>query len=92
MSGQLPRRGRSIDLRAITSVAGNGRIEHTTLNARIACTVAGIRDVPIARGAAAPLAQPLRPAEWIHGANALGGPVLPERTDPPWTSAPPWSS
>ncbi len=31
-------------------------------------------------------------AEWIHGANALGGPVLPERTDPPWTSAPPWSS
>jgi len=82
VSGQLPRRGRSIDLRAITSVAGNGRIEHTTLNARIACTVAGIRDVPIARGAAAPLAQPLRPAEWIHGANALGGPVLPEPTVP----------
>jgi purine nucleosidase/pyrimidine-specific ribonucleoside hydrolase len=71
-----------IDLRAITSVAGNGRIEHTTLNARIACTVAGISGVPIARGAAAPLAQPLHPAVWIHGANALGGPVLPEPTVP----------
>ena len=71
-----------VDLRAITSVAGNGRIEHTTLNARIACTVAGIADVPIARGAAGPLAQALEPAEWIHGANALGGPELPEPTVP----------
>ena len=71
-----------IDLRAITSVAGNGRIEHTTLNARIACTVAGIHGVPIARGAAEPIAQPLEPAEWIHGANALGGPDLPEPTVP----------
>ena len=71
-----------IDLRAITSVAGNGRIEHTTLNARIACTVAGIHGVPIARGAAEPLAQELEPAEWIHGANALGGPELPEPTVP----------
>lgn len=66
-----------IDLRAITTVAGNGIIEHTTRNARIACTVAGIRDIPIAQGAGAPLAQPLRPADWIHGADALGGPSLP---------------
>ena len=38
--------------------------------------------MPIARGAGEPLAQPLKPAEWIHGANALGGPVLPEPTVP----------
>lgn len=68
----------AIDLRAITTVAGNGRIEHTSLNARIACTVAGISGVPIAQGAAAPLAQALKPADWIHGANALGGIDLPE--------------
>lgn len=69
-----------IDLRAITTVAGNGRIEHTTTNALVACTVAGIHDVPVARGASGPLKGELRPAEWIHGANALGGPTLPEPT------------
>ena len=42
----------AIDLRAITTVAGNGHIEHTSLNARIACTVAGISGIPIAHGAA----------------------------------------
>lgn len=69
-----------IDLLAITSVAGNGRIEHTTHNALVALTVAGISDVPVARGAGAPLEGDLRPAEWIHGANALGGPTLPTPT------------
>lgn len=68
----------AIDLRAITTVAGNGHIEHTSLNARIACTVAGISGIPIAHGAAGPLAQELKPADWIHGANALGGIDLPE--------------
>ncbi len=72
----------AIDLIGITTVAGNGRIEHTTHNALVACTVAGIEGVPVARGAARPLAQDLTPAEWIHGANALGGPVLPEPTTP----------
>lgn len=70
----------NIDLRGITTVAGNGTIEHTTHNALVACTVAGISDVPVARGAAAPLVQKLTPAEWIHGANALGGPELPTPT------------
>lgn len=70
----------AIDLRAITTVGGNGQLEFTTANARIACTVAGIEGVPIAAGAAQPIAGVLRPADWIHGANALGGPVLPEPT------------
>ncbi|UJP10369.1 nucleoside hydrolase [Microbacterium sp. KUDC0406] len=70
----------AIDLRAITTVGGNGLLEHTTRNARIACTVAGIDGVPIAAGAAEPLTGALHPAENIHGANALGGPELPEPT------------
>ena len=70
-----------IDLRAITTVAGNGRLEDTTRNAQIACTVAGI-DVPIAAGADRPLVRELRTAPHIHGDNALGGPVLPEPTVP----------
>ncbi|HKT56313.1 MAG TPA: nucleoside hydrolase [Microbacterium sp.] len=71
-----------IDLRAITTVGGNGLLEHTTFNARVACTVAGVSGIPIAAGAAHPLAGPLHPADWIHGPNALGGPVLPEPTVP----------
>jgi len=67
-----------IELRAITTVAGNGRLSDTTHNALVACTVAGIRDVPVAAGAAEPLAGQLHTADWIHGANALGGPHLPE--------------
>ncbi|MBS1906168.1 MAG: nucleoside hydrolase [Actinobacteria bacterium] len=68
----------AIDLRAITAVAGNGHIADTTRNALVACTVAGITDVPVARGAERPLVQELSIADWIHGANALGGPELPE--------------
>src|SRR4051812_20176227 len=71
-----------IDLRAITTVGGNGVLEHTTLNARIATTVAGIEDVPIAAGAARPLARDLQTAPHIHGDNALGGVDLPEPTTP----------
>jgi purine nucleosidase/pyrimidine-specific ribonucleoside hydrolase len=72
----------AIELGGITTVAGNGRIEQTTHNARVACTVAGIKGIPIARGAAHPLVADLKPAENIHGANALGGPELPEPTVP----------
>lgn len=71
-----------IDLRAITTVGGNGYLKYTTLNARIACTVAGIDGVPIAAGADRPLVRELHPAAHIHGENALGGPVLPEPTVP----------
>jgi purine nucleosidase len=71
-----------IDLRAITTVSGNGLLEHTTMNARVACTVAGIMDVPIAAGADQPLLRQATPAVWIHGDNALGGPELPEPTVP----------
>ncbi|SDR97421.1 nucleoside hydrolase [Microterricola viridarii] len=72
----------ALELRAITTVAGNGTLVHTTLNARIACTVAGISGVPIAAGADRPLVKPLATAEWIHGENGLGGPELPEPTVP----------
>ncbi|RLP75660.1 nucleoside hydrolase [Mycetocola tolaasinivorans] len=72
----------ALDLKAITTVSGNGYLEHTTHNARVACTVAGITGVPIAAGAAEPLERKLTPGTWIHGENALGGPELPEVTVP----------
>src|SRR5918996_5376744 len=52
-----------IELLAITTVAGNGTLERTTHNARAVCSMAGIRDVPIAAGAPGPLVGTLRTAE-----------------------------
>ena len=67
----------SLDLRAVTTVGGNVPLEHTRRNARIALTVAGVTDVPVAAGAEGPLRRVLETAEWIHGENGLGGPELP---------------
>ncbi|MEV0614535.1 nucleoside hydrolase [Nonomuraea sp. NPDC050404] len=67
-----------IDLRAITTVGGNGKLAHTTYNARVVTDLAGIAGVPISAGADSPMVRLLAPAEWIHGDNALGGPELPQ--------------
>ena len=72
----------SLDLAAVTTAGGNVPLEHTTRNARIALSVAGVTDVPVAAGAAGPLVRPLQTAEWIHGENGLGGPELPEPSVP----------
>ncbi len=66
-----------IDLLAITTVAGNGTLERTSYNARAVCSMAGIRDVPIAAGAAGPLVGTLRTAANVHGESGLGGADLP---------------
>lgn len=72
----------SIELLAVTTVGGNVPLEHTSRNARIVLSVAGIVGVPVAAGASGPLVRPLVTAEWIHGENGLGGPVLPEPSVP----------
>ena len=72
----------AIELLGVTTVGGNGQLEHTTNNARVALTVAGVDGVPIAAGADKPLRRELTPASWIHGDNALGGPELPTPTVP----------
>lgn len=72
----------TIDVRGITTVGGNVPLPLTTMNARVALTVAGVNDVPIAAGASGPLERELETAEWIHGENGLGGPELPTPTMP----------
>jgi inosine-uridine nucleoside N-ribohydrolase len=67
-----------VDLLAITTVAGNGTLERTTYNARAVCSLAGIRDVPIAAGAPGPLVGRLRTAAHVHGESGLEGAALPE--------------
>ena len=68
----------ALDLRAITTVAGNGTLAKVTRNARRVCTLAGVRDVPVAAGAEGPLRGALVTAEHVHGESALDGPPLPE--------------
>lgn len=69
-----------LDLRAITVVHGNQTVDRCLRNALAVCTVAGITDVPVARGADRPLVRPLRVAGDIHGETGLDGPLLPSPT------------
>src|SRR5579883_1275372 len=68
----------AIELVAITTVAGNQTVEKTTRNALKVCTLAGIRDVPVAMGMDRPLVRPARHAADIHGESGLDGPQMPE--------------
>ena len=67
-----------IDLLAITTVAGNQSVDKTTLNALKVCSLANIRDVPVARGMDRPLVRPARHAANIHGESGMDGPNIPE--------------
>jgi inosine-uridine nucleoside N-ribohydrolase len=68
----------AIDLRAITTVAGNGTLGQVTENALRVCTLAGITDIPVAAG---PAGGEIATAREIHGASALDGADLPEPAD-----------
>jgi purine nucleosidase/pyrimidine-specific ribonucleoside hydrolase len=68
----------AIDLRAITTVSGNGGLEAVTRNALLTCTHAGIRDVPVAAGCPGPLVSRPRVADDVHGASAMDGADLGE--------------
>lgn len=67
-----------VELRGVTTVAGNQTIDKTTRNALVVLDVAGRSDVPVAAGAAAPLRRTLRTAPDVHGQTGLDGPALPE--------------
>jgi inosine-uridine nucleoside N-ribohydrolase len=67
-----------LDVRAITTVAGNQTLDKTTRNALKVVELAGRTDIPVAAGAAGPLRRQLRTAAHVHGASGLDGPNLPE--------------
>src|SRR5436305_1386277 len=62
-----------IDLRALTTVAGNHVLEKVTLNARRMLSLAGVADVPVAAGYAKPLLGELVTAAHVHGETGLDG-------------------
>ena len=66
-----------VELLGVTTTFGNQTIEKTTANALRVLELAGRTDVPVARGAAQPLARPLAVAAHVHGDSGLDGPALP---------------
>lgn len=66
----------SLELVAITTVAGNQSLDKTALNARRICSVAGITGVPVAAGCDAPLVRPRIASPEIHGESGLDGPAF----------------
>ena len=68
-----------LEIKAITTVAGNQTIEKVTNNAIRVLTKAKKYDIPVAKGAEAPLVRKLVVGgELVHGDSGLEGPVLPE--------------
>jgi pyrimidine-specific ribonucleoside hydrolase len=72
-----------VELRGIATVAGNQTIDKTTRNALKVLELAGRADVPVVRGAEAPLKRRLRTAAHVHGESGLEGPDLPEPSTGP---------
>lgn len=68
------------ELLALTTVAGNVPIEHTTANTLRVLEWLGRDDIPVYRGMSGPLALPLVAAADVHGNDGLGGWNLPQPT------------
>ena len=69
----------SLEVVALTTIFGNAHTEVTTRNALKLLEIAGRPDIPVARGADAPLAMPYRgPVAFVHGDDGMGNTHLPE--------------
>jgi len=66
-----------LDVRGITTVAGNQTLEKTTANAIRVLELAGRAEIPVAAGAGRPLVRDPRVAAEVHGETGLDGPDLP---------------
>lgn len=66
-----------IDLRGITTVAGNQTLKKTSRNTLQVLEMAGRTDIPVASGADRPIRRKLRTAGNVHGREGLGNVTLP---------------
>src|ERR1700722_11152732 len=60
-----------VDVAAITVVAGNVGVDQACHNALYTAELCG-SNVPVFRGAEAPLQRPLEDASWFHGRDGMG--------------------
>ena len=66
-----------LELRGVTTVAGNQTLEKTTANAIRVLELADRAEIPVAAGAGRPLVREPRVAADVHGDTGLDGPDLP---------------
>ena len=66
-----------LELRGVTTVAGNQTLEKTTANVIRVLELAGRAEIPVAAGAGRPLVREPRVAAEVHGETGLDGPDLP---------------
>jgi purine nucleosidase len=66
-----------LDLRGVTTVAGNVGLPQTTANALSVLEFVGFPDVPVAAGSPMPLLRPALDALRVHGESGLGHAQLP---------------
>ncbi|MEU8224942.1 nucleoside hydrolase [Kribbella sp. NPDC048915] len=79
----LAARHPDLDLKAVTCVGGNVGIDDVVRNTLTVLEAAGRPDVPVARGAAVPLIQPVHAARHVHGEDGLGDLDWPRSTRSP---------
>jgi purine nucleosidase len=72
-----------LDLRGITTVAGNVGLDKTTANALRVRDYLGIHDVPVVAGSPGPLLRPVLDAREVHGSSGLGAAILPPPSSGP---------
>jgi len=76
----------AIDIKLLTSVAGNVSVDKTTTNLLKLTTFFKQTQIPVARGAATPLKKAFVDASYIHGASGMPGYEFPEITTKPLTT------
>lgn len=77
----LAHQSEKLDVKAITTVAGNAPIAYTFQNGRNVMDYIGA-EVPVFKGADKPLLRTLQTAAHIHGEDGMGGVVLPVSKQP----------
>ncbi|WP_353814961.1 nucleoside hydrolase [Agromyces sp. SYSU T00266] len=66
----------AVEIRAVTTVAGNVPLETATRNALLTLELGGASDVPVHPGCAKPLLRALETAQHVHGEDGMSGAPL----------------
>lgn len=66
-----------LDVKGVTTVAGNQSLEKTYRNALRILAHLGRSDIPVGKGAAKPLKRNYEDSEYVHGEDGLGGMRIP---------------
>lgn len=81
---------KTFDILGVTTVSGNVDVENTTQNTLNVLHHIGRGDIPVAKGAAAPLQRPALKASAVHGLNGLRGWSFEQNQTAALTPQPAW--